>query len=76
MPNVNITLTEEQRLFVIENNKKMKFKEMAVVLGVSYSKLIANVFLMGINKNPPKDDNFETKDGFFDVDKFGKFYNY
>jgi len=72
----NVTLTEQQLSFVLESLGKKTIGQMAKEINVGYGKIYKNLRVMGkIIPEGEKEICFE-KDGYFDVDKFGKLYNF
>jgi hypothetical protein len=75
----NITITKEQERIVRENNAKpfgerLNCKVLAEQLGVSYGKLMANIFLMGINRKEIKEVDFDDGNGYFSIKKWAELY--
>ena len=71
-----ITLPEEQQQFLKDNVNKYSLMELAKQLNTSKSKVGRCLQLMGIDKQVnPKYNSFE-RNGYFDVDIFGKMYNF
>ena len=72
----NITLTEEQLKFIELHHGKMSIGQISKMLGLPYGKVHNNLRLLGkVNPLQPKVVKME-KNGYFDVDSFGKLYNF
>lgn len=72
----NITLTEEQLNFIELHHGKMSIGKISKMLGLPYGKVHNNLRLLGkVNPLQPKVVKME-KNGYFDVDSFGKLYNF
>ena len=69
----NITITKEQQDF-IRANKKIGINQLAKMLGLSLGKTHHNMTVMGLTK--PRKSKVIKMEGYFDVEDFGKFYNY
>ena len=72
----NITITKSQEKYIIKHKGKMNYKIMAEKLGLSYGKLMANIFLMGINRKEIRQADFDDGNGFFDLKKWSELYKY
>lgn len=72
---LNITLNDEQIVFVKENFKTMTNIKIAERIGVTYNKLMQNIRLLelGKYKKPTKIVNIED---YFDIEAFAKSYYY
>ncbi len=72
----NITLTKEQVDYINENFGKISLIQMARNLGVDYNKVHCNARLLGkVNPLGIREFNF-NKNGYFDIGKFKKYYEY
>lgn len=72
----NLTITKEQQQFLKANHGKMNNAMLAKMLGLTYNKTHNNLRLLGLvepKKSTAKVVNFKK---YFDVDKFGKQYQY
>lgn len=73
----NITITPEQVEFARLNYGKMTNAALAKMLGVGYNKTLNNLRIMKLYTPKPYEGKvIEMKGYFFDVDMFGKFYEY
>ncbi len=71
----NVTVSKEQKLFIQSNAGKMSIGKIAAMLGLTYGKTHKNMVVMGLYKPQPKAKIIEME-GYFDIDTFGKQYNY
>lgn len=72
----NVTITPEQEAFAKANYGKMNNTQLAKMLGLNYGKTLNNLRVMGLYQpNPYNGILVEMKD-YFDVDEFGKYYNF
>lgn len=72
----NITLTDEQMKFIEANFGKMSIGQISKLLGVGYNKIHNNLRMVGKVKTlQAKVVSFDNN-GYFDVDKFARYYNY
>lgn len=69
-----ITLPQEKIEVVTENFGKMKNRELARMIGVTYGILHNNLRLLGFVKTKHVEE--EVSPDMFDVDDFGKHYAY
>jgi len=72
---VNITLSPDQAEFVKANHGKMNIGTVSKMLGLTYNKVHNNMKLMGL-VTPRKQVKVVKMEGYFDVEKFGEYYNY
>lgn len=69
----NITVSPEQKKFIEENYNKMSIGQLSKMLGLTPNKTYNN---MKIIFNMPTKGKVVPMEGYFDVDAFGKLYNY
>lgn len=78
----NVTISHEQAEYVKSNYGKMSNAALAKMLGLPYNKTLNNLKVMGLHVSKEKTQrdyhyakiiNFQE---YFDVDVFGKFYEY
>lgn len=80
----NITFTPEQENFAKENYGKMEHKQLAKLIGVKYGKTLINLKLMGLHVTKNEIEKGQSYSfckvvkfkKYFDIDGFGKYYNY
>lgn len=76
----NLSVTKEQADYLKRNSGKQTMKSMADELRISIWVVRNNLRLLGIVKEQHRvelqDVCFENSDGTFNVDRFGKFYQY
>ena len=70
----NITITEDQVKVVKEKFGTVKNHLLAKEIGVNYGKLSSNLRLLGLTK--PRTAKIIQMEGYFDINKFGKHYQY
>ena len=73
---VNITITPEQVKIARDNYGKMTYAELAKKAGVPYCKMLANLRLLGLYTPRSQQAIVVDMEGYFDVDKFAKYYTY
>ena len=72
-----ITVTEKEKELILLYHGKMKNKELAKQVGISYSKLKSNIRSLGLIKKRGKVvAMFQQKEEMFDLDQFAKYYNF
>lgn len=72
----NITLTNEEKEFVLSNIGEMNLRQISKKLEINYNKLHNNARLLGLVKDlKPKVVQFDDN-GYFNIDKFAKYYNF
>lgn len=72
----NQTITDEQRKFAEANIGKMHIGEISKMLGISYNKLHNNLRLLGLVGSRKHEAVVVDFNEYFDIDSFGKYYNY
>lgn len=75
----NITLTNNQEIYVRKNYRRMTTAEMGRNLSISQSKVFENMELMGLNGTVKRKSTKEipqTKEGVFDIEMYSKHYCY
>ena len=72
----NVTLTEEQQKFILDNYKEMTYSQIGEAIGVHMRKVISNMRVMGIKKSELIEPPSFERNGYFDVDRFSQHYNY
>ena len=72
----NLTITKEQADFIIANDGNMSISKLSKMLGISSNKVINNRYVLGLVKHEQAKVVQFDKDGYFDVDKFGRYYNF
>jgi len=70
----NITVTPEQVELIKANAGKMTIEKLATMLGLPIQKTYNNMKVLKLHKPRTKVIKIDSK--YFDVDKFGKLYNY
>jgi len=71
----NITVTPEQVEFLKQNHGKINNATLAKMLGLTYNKTHNNLRVIGLVK-PYKETPVVDFNEYFDIDKFGKLYDY
>lgn len=86
----NLTISEEQAILLKENVGKMTIDKLAIMLGLPFQKTYNNMKVLKLTKQKlsrrPKYKiinnvttriiDISTHDGFLDMKKFGKLYEY
>lgn len=72
----NLTITAEQVDYIKANYGKMNISTLAKMLGLKYNKVYKNLVVMEKHKSKSYNGIVVDMKDFFDVDKFGKYYNY
>ena len=65
----NITVTDEQQVYIRENIKIMPYRQLAENAGISYDKLKNNHRLMGLSNLGSSSVPLPVSDGFFQHEK-------
>ena len=73
----NFTVTKEQLAIIVERyENKTPIKQICKELGLTYNKVHNNLRLAGkVKPLQPREAQFESN-GYFDVNRFGKYYSY
>lgn len=71
-----ITITEEEKEFIIKNHKHLLLREIARQLNMGIGKLYQNVMILGLSKSHKPKEKAVVIQGYFDIDNFFQHYKY
>ncbi len=73
---INLTLTKDQEEYLLENRGKMPMVEIAKHLKIKIGKLTHNARMLNLTNEPRRITPVFDLNGYFNVEAFGKYYNY
>ena len=75
---INITIPEEKIPIIKEHHGKIRNRELAKMVGVTYNKLHKNLIVLGFVRSKKRTQTeYPASNGeFIDIDEFGRHYSY
>lgn len=75
---INVTIPVEKIPIIKEHHGKIKNRELAKLVGVTYNKLHKNLIVLGFvhSKKRTQAETLASNGEYFNIEEFGKHYSY